>query len=367
MIGILPIKTKTKIVNSLHFWLVIVITLFLIFIYQAWPWKDWKFTLGIWQWFPWLSPLYKLAVVEFTNHFVGILFLVPIIYAAVVCTWQIALVVCLLSLVGVLPIVADIWSINFLIINMALLLLPFLVVSIIFLELGWHRKEKAILAEREEQRRIYLSKVLEVQENERQRIAQELHDDTTQRLLVIANRAQVLVSSGDDDVREIQRNAEWIRDMSLETAKNIRGICLGLRPSILDDLGLVPALRWLIDHMNRESDINTQILVNSEEHKLSLGTEVTIFRVVQEALNNIRHHSQANEAFVTLDFGAKSLKITIKDNGQGFHPPKELGKLATKGKLGLIGIQERIASLDGKFEIRSRPSKGTLLLIEVKY
>ena len=366
MIGILPVKTKGKIVNSPHIWAIIVITLFLIFIYQAWPWREWKFDYGVWQWFPWLSVLYNLAIVEFVNHIVGILFLIPIIYAAVVFWWRGALAIWLLSLGGVLPIIVDIWSINAIITNIALLLLPLLVISIVAFELERGRKERKIFAEREAERQVYMSKVLESQENERRRIAQELHDDTIQTLLVIANRAQTLIPSGDDDMREVKSNVEWVRDATLQTAEDVRRISLDLRPSVLDDLGLVPALRWLVDRMNKESDINTRILVNGVERKLSPQVEITLFRVVQEALNNIKRHSKAKEAAITLEFATECLKIAIEDNGQGFRPPKKFDKLAAKGKLGLIGIQQRTNFLDGTLQIRSRPGKGTLLLIEAK-
>ncbi|MDH5695631.1 MAG: sensor histidine kinase [Dehalococcoidia bacterium] len=366
MVGIFPVKTKGKIVNSPHFWAIIVITLVLIFIYQAWPWREWKFIYGVWQWFPWLSSLYRLALVEFMNRIVGILFFVPIIYAAVVFSWRGALTTSLLSLGGVLPIIVDMWSINALITNMVLLLLPLFIVSIAAFELEWRRKEKKIFAEREEERRIYISKVFEAQDNERQRIARDLHDETIQTLLAVANSAETLVASDKKDISEIERNAAWIRDTTLSTADNLRRITLELRPSVLDDLGLVPALRWLVDRMNTECDIHTRIVVNGVERKLSPQAEVIMFRVVQEALNNIKRHSKANGAVITLEFAAEYLKITIQDDGQGFRPPKKIDKLADKGKLGLIGMQQRINFLDGTFQIRSRLGEGTLLLIKVK-
>jgi two-component system sensor histidine kinase DegS len=365
-IGIPPIKTKGKIVNNPHFWAIIAITLFLIFIYQAWPWREWKFTHGIWQWFPWLSALYRLAIVEVTNHIVGILFFVPIIYAVVFFSWRVALPISLLSLGGVLPIIVGMWSIASMITNIVLLLLPLLAISIATLELEWRRKERKIFAEREDERRAYLSKILEAQEEERQRISRDLHDETIQTLLAIANSAETLVSSDHCDSSKVKENAVSIRDAILSTADSLRRTSLELRPSVLDDLGMVPALRWLVDRMNKECDIHTRILVNGIERKLSLQTEVIIFRVVQEALNNIKRHSKANEAVVTLGFNAEYLKITIQDDGQGFRLPPKIDKLAAKDKLGLIGIQQRINFLDGTFKIRSRRGEGTLLLIEVK-
>jgi len=364
VLDIALVKTKGKIFKSPHFWAIIVITLFLVFIYQAWPWRGWKFDEGIWQWFYWLSPLYNLVIVEMTYHAVGILFLVPIIYMAIVFSWQGALITFLLALIGVLPIMLDIWSTSSLITNLVLLLLPVLIVSIVTFELARRRRERKHFAEREEERQLYISNILESQENERLRIAQEIHDDTIQTLLVIANRAQNLIPSGKNDMGEVKKNAEWIRDATLQAIEELRRTSLDLRPSVLDDLGLVPALRWLVDHMNEESGINTRIIIKGTNRKLLPQAEVTIFRVVQEALNNIKRHSNAKKAIVSLEFNVDSLKITIKDDGKGFRTPRKFDRLAAKGKLGLIGMQQRIDLLGGKFQIRSRLGGGTSLLIE---
>jgi signal transduction histidine kinase len=361
MISFFPLRIKGRIINNPHFWVIFFITLVLILLYQAWPWRE----SNIEPWFPWLSPLYKLAVMEFVNHVVGILFLIPIIYAAIFFSWQGALIACLLALGGILPIIADMWPNDYLITNIALLLLPFLLVSLATFELEWRRKERKIFAEREAERKVYISKILESQENERLRIAQELHDDTIQTLLVIANRTENLIPAGDG-MKEVRGNAEWIRDTTLKTVEGLRRISLDLRPSILGNLGLVPALRWLVDHMNTESGINTRILVSGERRKLSPKAEVTIFRITQEALNNIKRHSRATEAVVNLEFTPECLNISIEDNGQGFRPPKNIDRLASKGKLGLIGIHQRIDFLGGTFKIHSKSGEGTSLLIEAR-
>lgn len=367
MIGILAVKTKAKILNNPNFWAITVITLFLIFIYQAWPWREHKFTYGVWQWLPWLSSLSNLALVELLNRVIGILFLIPIIYAAVVFSWQGALVAYLLALVGILPIATGIWLPASLVTNMVLLLIPFLIVSIVALELDQRRKERKAYDEREVERKVYVSKIFESQENERLRIARELHDDTIQTLLVIANRAQKLIPSGNDDMAIVKKDAEWVRDATLQAVEDVRRISLDLRPSVLDDLGLVAALRWLTDRTSEESGINIRILVNGPKRKLPPQTEVTIFRVTQEALNNIRRHSKAKEAVVKLKFAKECLKVTIDDNGRGFRLPKKVASLANRGGLGLIGMRHRIDSLGGTLKIRSWPGKGTSLLIEAKY
>jgi two-component system sensor histidine kinase DegS len=361
MLDFLRLKTRGKIVKNPHFWAILLITVALLFIYHAWPWRPWS--VGP---FPWLTSLYNLALVELMNHIVGILFLVPIIYAAVVFSWQGALITFLLSLVGVMPIIVDIWSVSSLITNIVLLLLPLLVVSIVTFELNWRRKERKTYAEREAERKLYLSRILESQENERSRIAQEIHDDTIQTLLVIANRAQDMIPAGKDGSGKVKKKAEWIRDATLQAIEDLRRTSLDLRPSVLDDLGLVPALRWLVDHMGQESGINTRIRVKGEKRKLSPQAEVAIFRITQEALNNIKRHSKAKEAEVSLEFDKEFFKVKIEDNGQGFRPPQKLERFAASGKLGLIGMQQRIDLFGGTLKIRSKIGEGTSLLIKAK-
>jgi len=320
---------------------------------------------GIWQWFPRLSSLYRLALVEAMNNAIGILFLAPIIYSAVFFSWRGALVTSLLSLAGVLSVMVGVWSIRTIMPNVILLLMPLLVVSIATSELEWRRKERRIAVEREAERRMYMGKALEAQEEERQRLARDLHDEIIQTLLAIANSAETLVS-GDNNGGEVERNAAWIRDTAVDTVGRLREICLDLSPSVLSDLGLVPALRWLVNRVNAEGGTNARIVVKGAGRNLSPRAEIIMFRVVQEALNNIKRHAQAREAVVTLGFNAEYLRLTIEDNGCGFHVPEKLGRLAVEGKLGLVGIQERVSFLGGTLQIRSKPGEGTKLSIEVK-
>jgi signal transduction histidine kinase len=363
MLAILPPKPSGNIIRNPHFWAILVISLAIIFVYQFWPWR----TLSVGSWFSWLTSLDSLAFWEVSNRIIGILFLIPIIYATVAFSWKGALMSFLLALAGILPILTRFRSTNNIITNIIFLLLPFLIVSVVAFELAWRRKEKKNSADREAQRKLYMSKILESQEQERQRIALELHDGIIQTLLVIANRAQNLISPNHEDTVEIKGNAQWIRDSTLEAVKDIRRISLDLRPCILDDLGLVPALRWLVDERGKESGINIRILISGEVCKLPPQTEVEVFRIMQEAFNNIQRHSEATEALVNLEFAEQCLKITIEDNGRGFVYPKRFDSLANRGKLGLIGIKQRIDFLGGTFDIQSRPREGTKLVIEAKY
>ena len=142
-----------------------------------------------------------------------------------------------------------------------------------------------------------------------------------------------------------------------------------LRPAILDNLGLIPALHWLTNNKNvkHSNNIQPQLIIRGSRYKLDPETEVIIFRIIQEAIQNINRHSQASEASITIYFGSETLKMTISDNGIGFVPPKKLSNLVSEGKLGLVGMKERINSLGGRLKIRSKPRGGTILSFEVKY
>lgn len=367
MVSIISAKIKGKnLYYSHHFGVIIVVTLLLIFIYQAWPWRGWQFTYGFWEHFTWLSPMYKLAIFESKNHIIGILFLIPILYAAILLPLRVALVIILLSLARVLPLLLGLQiPYTTLIINLFFLLSPFLVASFISINLRWHQEERRIFAEREAERQIYTSKVIESQENERRRLAQELHDDTIQTLIVIAKKAQNSISSDDESMVEMKTNAEYIKNTALQAVEDVRRTCLDLRPSILDDLGLIPALRWLVDHMNKDSDVNIRLEINGSHLEFSSKVALVIFRLVQEALNNVKRHSKATEAIVTLSSLENTLNLTIEDNGQGFNLPKGFQRFAAMGKLGLIGMQQRIKALNGTLRIRSGLGKGTLLSIKL--
>jgi two-component system, NarL family, sensor histidine kinase DegS len=357
-------KSVKRLLCNYNLWAIITLTGIAIVIYNTWPWGNWQFTDFIFQWMPWLSSLY---IMELTNHTIGILFLIPIIYAALVFSWPGAMVIYFISLLVVIPAIGSSWSFNAFAGNMGVLLLPLLLISIASLQIQRLRRDKQHLFEREKERQLYIYKIFEAQEDERRRIAQELHDETIQTLLAIASRTQSLISVNSDHNSEAIKDAEWIRDTILKTTHDMRQISIGLRPSTLDNLGLLAALRLMVERFSSECDINCHINVEGDFHKISQAAEVTIFRVVQEALNNIKRHSRATQAAVLLQFGPKNLKIIIKDNGQGFVPPKEISLSNTGGKLGLIGMSERIHSLGGTLRINSELNQGTALFIEVGY
>ncbi len=295
--------------------------------------------------------LYYLKVFEFRNNFHGSLFCLAIIYAAAVFGWRGVLVSCLASLLLVLPMSIFYKPLPLPVLtNIFLIFVPLFIIGFIKLELNWRNKEKQVLVEREKERQLYLAQILRAQEDERKRIAQELHDDIIHSLLVIAGK----------------ETACAVREEILAITDALRRISLDLRPSILDTVGLRPALIGLIDFLNEEGRIDACLKIEGEERKIPHGPDVVVYRIVQEAINNIQKHSNATNAIVTLSYGEDSIKLTIQDNGKGFSLPKRISSLSSKGKLGLIGIQERVNALYGNLKITSKPLSGTTITVEIK-
>lgn len=207
--------------------------------------------------------------------------------------------------------------------------------------------------------RLYVQKVSQAQEGERKRIARELHDETAQALVVISRHLEDLASGNSrlsiNSVREeVKKVLEGVRHFSQE-----------LRPSILDDLGLLPAIKWLASDLTKNYGIDVETEVTGKQCQLPPETELMLFRIAQEALTNIRRHSKASKARIGVEFSEHSIRIKIQDNGKGFEIPTRVGDLARIGKLGLAGMQERAQLLGGKVTIDSEPGKGTILTVEV--
>jgi signal transduction histidine kinase len=352
-------------IRSPHFWTIIFISILILLIYLGWPWRVWQLDYGIWRFFPWLSSLYTLARFESANHLVGILFFIPIIYTAILFSWQSALVASLIAVAGILPIIINMWLPTSIITNLLILLLPLFIILTTSIEMERRKQNKEHLAERERERKTYISKIIESEENERKLISQDLHDDILQSLTAIVYNLNSVESDGFILPDSVKQKVVSIKELTNTTIEDTRRICKRLRPSVLDTMGMVPAFRWLIETMNNQTSINTRIIFEGTERRLPGNLETTLFRVLQEALFNIRRHSNASNAVVTLIFDYNRIKITIQDDGQGFQLTQRLDSLAMEGKLGLMGIKQRINTVNGDFEIRSQPGKGTTLSIEV--
>jgi two-component system sensor histidine kinase DegS len=217
----------------------------------------------------------------------------------------------------------------------------------------------------EENLRYHLQQITRAQEEERKRIARELHDDTAQVLSSLSRQL-------DNFIRKKHGFAPnevlFLRDLQTQLNRGLQSMqrfVQDLRPSLLDDLGLIPAVRSLVKGLQDSDGIDAELKIIGGERRFPLEVELLLFRIVQEALNNIRRHAQASEAQVVMEFKADEVRVTVTDNGRGFELRGDVDDLPRIGKLGLAGMQERARLLGGTLEVNSVPGQGTTLVVDV--
>lgn len=208
-----------------------------------------------------------------------------------------------------------------------------------------------------------LEKVLSAQEEERKRIARELHDETTQALVGLVMRIEALTPGLP--AGELRNTLGEVKGLAVRTIDNVHKIIFDLRPSILDDLGLLPALRWYSENRLAAAGIKSRVEVTGEEKKLPPQIEIALFRVVQEAVTNVIKHAEANNVVLSLEFSDAAIRIDVEDDGKGF----DVGAVGVRTDqiqgVGLLGMKERVMLLGGKFDIQSQPGSGTHITVQV--
>ena len=210
--------------------------------------------------------------------------------------------------------------------------------------------------------RRYVAAVTHSQEEERKRIARDLHDDTVQSLIAIGQRIELCRASLDDP-EEARKQLTDVRRMVTEAIHSIRHFSRELRPLALEDLGLVPALQLLVNDLARADSLEADLEIDGQPQGLAPDLEVAIYRIVQEALQNVRKHAHASKVRVRAEFTDEGVAITVRDDGVGFIVPPNLTDLASRGNFGLMGIEERAQLFGGKLKIHSKPGHGTELKV----
>jgi signal transduction histidine kinase len=224
--------------------------------------------------------------------------------------------------------------------------------------------------------RVLSQRLVEVQETEQRRLAREIHDDISQALAVLVMQlgtARNLLSQSDKSAIEILEQSE---ELTEETLEHTRSIIAGLRPQILDDLGLLPALRHLGVELHNHAGVIVKVKSARLPKQLSPTIEITLFRIAQEALANIRKHAKARHAVISLVKEATQIVLSVQDDGTGFDMQSDRshmngdmaingGLVVPAGHFGLIGIQEQVTALGGSFQMRSAPGEGTLIQVEI--
>jgi signal transduction histidine kinase len=219
--------------------------------------------------------------------------------------------------------------------------------------------------ERESMLGELLHQVVGAQETERQRIARELHDATGQSLTAIALGLRgveaILASNPSVAVEQVKE----LRSFSTHALGELRQIIADLRPSQLDDLGLVAALQWYVQEFEKHNSIHTEFVVEGDRSRLPSEYETVLFRISQEALTNIARHANASRVAVRLKVYPAQIDLTVEDNGRGFDPAEVLRGDRPHPGWGLLGVQERSLLLGGRYEIDSAPGRGTRIHVSI--
>jgi signal transduction histidine kinase len=208
-----------------------------------------------------------------------------------------------------------------------------------------------------------LKKVISVQEEERKRIARGLHDETMQSLSAILMKIDMCKLNPED---LLVNKVDEMKDIVLKTLDDIRNMIQNLRPSILDDLGLEAAIRWLLDKHLGEKGIQYFLnIMGTQGKRFTPNVEITLFRITQEAVVNIARHAGADNVFVIFKIGKNSVNVDIEDDGAGFDVQYALKRTEDARGLGILGMKERVNLIGGNVKICSEPERGTRISLKI--
>jgi two-component system sensor histidine kinase DegS len=214
-----------------------------------------------------------------------------------------------------------------------------------------------------QQREWMGGRIILAQEEERRRVAREIHDGPAQTMANVVLRAEFCEKLIEANRPEIVQEIGELKNIVKDSLKEVRRIIFNLRPMTLDDLGIVPTLRRYAEEFKDREGIQTTVTVKGEDRRLAPSIEVTVFRLVQEALNNIKKHAKVDNADVILEFSDNRLQLRIIDTGQGFDSAKVHQEVSGKQSFGLLSMKERVELLNGDFELISSPGTGTTVMV----
>lgn len=213
--------------------------------------------------------------------------------------------------------------------------------------------------------RSYAQLVTRAQEEERKRIARELHDEAAQNLVAVRRELDRLAGASAD--RPEARDLRRLHELAGETLAGLRRFSRDLRPPTLDDLGLTSALDALVTEFEKRTGAACELRVHGQQQRLTAEIELALFRIGQAALHNVEQHADATEITVEVEFDRRRTSLSVVDNGRGFDPPDRPDDLTKLGKLGLAGMHERAQLVGGTLVIDALPGGGTRICVEVPH
>ena len=218
---------------------------------------------------------------------------------------------------------------------------------------------------KEQMREQLLARLINAQEDERKRISRELHDETSQALTSLKVGLRLVEESAD--AAQVRKKLTELRALATQTLENVHQLAVELRPSLLDDLGLIAAIQRYTEEYSTEMNINVDSHASGfGEQRLPPEIEVTVYRIFQEALTNIVKHAEANNVSVVLSCHDSSLVVIIEDDGKGFDVNAVISSADGK-RLGLFGMYERASLVGGKLTIESQPGAGTTIFLDIPW
>ncbi len=221
------------------------------------------------------------------------------------------------------------------------------------------------LKEKERARSELLQKVITAQEEERQRIARELHDEMAQGLTALLMGLVRMEQAAPDMPPATAKLIESVKQFAARTLADTRRLVLDLRPPVLDDLGLIPAVRMLAETRLEQQGIAVSITTEGLQERLPSHLEVTVFRVLQEAISNCARHAQAKSVHIQLHTEAERFRAIVQDDGIGFDISSATRAANGKAALGLLGMRERASLLGGSLDVLSHPGEGTTVVLDI--
>ncbi len=210
-----------------------------------------------------------------------------------------------------------------------------------------------------------LARVIDAQEEERKRVARELHDETGQTLSAVIMGLGAMANALPENPVKAREILDDVREVAVQTLDGVRQIILGLRPALLDDLGLTPALQRVAEDFARRSSVHIDVLAGDLDRRLPPDVETVLFRILQEGLSNVARHSRAQHAVLRLGRNGSTIGAVLEDDGVGFDPGETMTRLDSGSGLGLVGMRERAALLGGTVAIDSSPGRGTRISVEL--
>lgn len=221
------------------------------------------------------------------------------------------------------------------------------------------------LLSREQELEMLSGARVKAQEEERRRIAREIHDSLGQMLTAIKFNVEILEDATNLQAEEDRRRIAEIKSLLDNAMAEAREISYNLMPSVLVDFGLVPALQFLGEQFSKRNHLNVHVHVSGVEGRLDPSVEVGLYRIAQEALTNIAKHAEASEVHVQLIGDSKSTRLIVEDDGKGFQISRLAPRTGQRHGMGLVSMRERAASFNGIFVLDSRPGRGTEIIVEI--